>query len=368
MTIEAAKGVYDWSKMDGTISTAKRNGVDDYIFTFGGRVPAWASTDPTDPCIYNGGLKHTGQCAPPDLTALDDFTRTIVQRYCGVVKYYEPWNEPNTGFWDGTNEQLLTVVQHIYKIAKDPANCGCDKDVCVPNGGENPNSVLLSPISTLEPKNLAWLDAFLTTAGPAFPYADIASSHQYNLTKPEDAIAEVAAFRNTLSKHGLGNLDVWDSEASWGEAVPAEGQDEAAWLMRFHMAEVVAGVSRFIWYAYDNCEWGTLYVSSGCGDSLGASDTQTDAGDAYKVTQSWLLGTNLTKCLSYNNGLWMCELTRSGGYTAWMLWSDSSSTVQVTIPQNSGLSVYRDWKNDVAALPSQMTIGAQPVLLESTDL
>ena len=117
---------------------------------------------------------------PPDMNAFDNFATQLVQRYCGTVKYYEPWNEPdNPQFWDGTDAQLLTIARHTYQIAKDPANCGCTNGVCSPNGGVNPNQVLLPPISGLGPGSIAWLNSYLASAGTSYPYADIAAFHGY---------------------------------------------------------------------------------------------------------------------------------------------------------------------------------------------
>ena len=89
-----------------------------------------------------------GTCAPPDMTAFDDFAAHIVQRYCGKIKYYETWNEPDDQqYWGGNSAQLLTVYQHLFQIAKVPANCGCANGVCAPNGGADPNQVLTPAIS-----------------------------------------------------------------------------------------------------------------------------------------------------------------------------------------------------------------------------
>lgn len=367
--IQPSQGTYSWSKMDSIIATAHQNTVNDFVFSFG-MVPAWASTNPTDPCLGSDGTGNAGSCSPPDLTALDQFATNLVQRYCGVVKYYEPWSEADLKhFWDGDNQQLLTVTQHIYSIAKDPANCGCTNGVCSPNGGENPNSVLTPPISTPSSSNaLNWLKSYLSAAGATYPYADIAAFHGYGATVPEQTIAQIAQLKSIFAQAGLGNLPLWNTEASWGKITTALTDDQATWVMRYHLAQLAAGVSRFIWYAYDNCTWGTLYVNPSCGNTAGTEGSQTSAGDSYGVVQQWLLGATLSQCTTYQNGLWMCELTRSGGYTAWMVWNTSSSNVSVTIPQASGLTVYRDWQNNVNALPSTVSVSSYPMLLETTDL
>ena len=200
-----------------------------------------------------------GTCAPPDLTAFDDFATEVVQRYCGTIKYYETWNEPNdVQYWNGTNAQLLTVAQHLNQAVKNPANCGCSHGVCAPNGGPNPNHVLLPPISRITSYNLRWLDSYLSAAGAQYLYADVASFHGYGATNPEDIVTQIQSLNQTLAKHGLSNLPLWETEADWG-SVNSVGQQQASWLMRYHMALATTGVSRFLWYAYDNCSWGTLW-------------------------------------------------------------------------------------------------------------
>lgn len=163
--LEPANGQYDWTTIDGTIATAKQNAVIDFIFTLG-YVPTWASTNPTDRCGYANVL---GSCDAPDMRAFDDFTTQFVRRYCGAVQYFETWNEPNLNyFWNGTDAQLLAIAGDLYRIAKDPANCGCTNGVCSPGGGVNPNRVLLPSISNINGPNLSWLDAYLAAAGERY--------------------------------------------------------------------------------------------------------------------------------------------------------------------------------------------------------
>ena len=209
--LEPANGLYVWNKMDGTITVGQQNGVSDFIFTFG-QPPKWASTNPTDPCTDGEG---PGTCSPPDLNAYEDFATHVVQRYCGKVKYYEPWNEPNNlPFWDGDNAQMLTLARTLYRIAKDPANCGCTNGGCSPNGGVNPNKVLLPPISG-GAASIPWLDSYLASAGTVYPYADIATFHGYVWAgyPPEDIVGIVQSLRQTLAKYGLSDLELWNTEA-----------------------------------------------------------------------------------------------------------------------------------------------------------
>jgi Abnormal spindle-like microcephaly-assoc'd, ASPM-SPD-2-Hydin len=369
--IDSYEGQSNYTKMDNSIAIAQKNGVSDFIFTFG-NVPAWASTNPTDPCVGGSGA---GTCAPPNMDAFDSFATQLVQRYCGTVKYYEPWNEPsNPHFWDGTNAQLLTIAQHTYQIAKDPANCGCTNGVCSPKGGVNPNQVLLPPIAILTPADYAWLDSYLASAGTSYPYADIAAFHGYVWSgyAPEEVVSGMQLFEQIISKYGLANLPRWNTEVSWQSNASYDDQSQVSWLMRYHATQVALGIQRVVWYAYENCTWGTLWSSPLCSSTEGPADPVsqlTVAGAGYSTIEKWFSGASLTQCQQFQNGLWACELQRSGGnYSAWMLWSSTGARISVPVPGNFGLTVYRDWQNNVLTLPAQITVTQMPVLLENYDL
>jgi hypothetical protein len=360
-SLEPANGQFDWTTMDGTIAVAKQNHVSDFIFTMG-YVPSWASTQPSDPC---GPGATAGSCDAPNMEAFDSFVTQLVQRYCGVVQYYETWNEPNLSyFWNGTDAQLLNLAGNLYKIAKDPANCGCTNGACSPGGGANPNQVLLPSINSINDSDLDWLDTYLATAGPTYPYADIATFHGYGYTQPEGIVQGVAQLRQTLTKHGLASLELWDTEASWGITAAGEQEQQASWLMRFHIAQAVSGVSRFVWYAYDNCIWGSLWGSL-CGDSPDNWQGIRLPGEAYANLEDWIVGATLTHCEQYENGLWACELQRPGGYEGWILWSSNGATLTIPIPASSQLTQYRDWQNNITPLPAELAVNQMQVLVEN---
>jgi hypothetical protein len=357
-SLEPAEGQYEWSTMDGTIAVAKQNGVSDFIFTLGDG-PQWAYANPGATCDAGGA---PGPCVNPDARALAEFVTQVVQRYCGVVQYYETWNEPNWGFWNGTNAQLLAVAAQLYQIAKDPANCGCTDGICAPGGGVNPNQILLPSISSIE-GNLGWLDAYLSAAGSTYPYADIATFHGYGYAQPEQIASGVAQLERVLAKHGLSGVELWDTEASWGESSNDDQQQEASWLMRFHVMQALAGVSRFAWYAYDNCEWGTLWGPA-CGDSTDNWQGIRLPGEAYATLETWMAGTTLTHCDEYEDGLWACDLQRPGGYEGWILWVSTGNALSVPISSQLQLTQYHDWRNHVSSLPQRITVDQMPVLVD----
>ncbi|WP_170834914.1 LamG-like jellyroll fold domain-containing protein [Terriglobus roseus] len=352
--IEPSSGQFNWTNMDKTILSGTQNGTTDFIFTLG-HVPAWASSKPTDYTCSEG----PGSCDYPTMAAFDDFLTHVVQRYCGTVKYYEAWNEPdNYTFWNGTNQQLLEIASHVYSIVKSPANCAI--------GGVNPNQVLLPPVSSTGLQSLSWLDSFLAVAGSKYPYADITAFHGYGYdNSPEGITQGVAAFKQVVQRYGLGNLPIWNTEANWGTRNAYVSQDQdAAWLMRYYLAQAGTGVSRFVWYAYDNCAWGPLWGSS-CDASNKPLDSWSgirQAGLSFGVLEQWIVGKTVSECDRYQNGLWSCRVQGASGYNGWIVWSTSGS-LPVTVP--SGMTDYRDYLNNTHSVPAALTVSSLPLLLEN---
>jgi hypothetical protein len=364
--IHWARGKFDWRKLDGTIGAARANGVRDFVFTFG-NVPQWASMNPQGTCDGPAA----GSCFPPaHLADLDDFAVNLVRRYCGVITYYETWNEPSlASFWSGSNEQLLVLTRHIYEIAKDPANCGCTNGVCSPGGGTNPNKVLLPSIHTPstadDPRGPLWLQNWLDFVGRPYPYADIAAFHGYGYTDdPEDIYRGIKMTRETLARYGLEHAELWNTEASWGEHEGSTQEWGASWLMRYDIVQAAAGVSRFIWYSYDNCEWGTLWGNS-CGALRDSWTGIRAAGVAYGTVEHWLLGAKVEYCESHLDGVWACRLTRPNGYLGWAVWKGKGGETTVNVPNGLGLIQYRDWQNHKHAAGVNIVVGPMPILLEN---
>lgn len=133
--------------------------------------------------------------------------------------------------------------------------------------------------------------------------------------------------------------------------------------MRFHVAQAVSGVSRFVWYAYDNCEWGTLWGPA-CGSSTDDWQGIRLPGDAYTTLETWMAGATLTHCDQYQHGLWACELQRPGGYEGWILWDSTGTSRSVPIPNQLHLKQYHDWHNTTTSALFHRKLLSTPVLLD----
>jgi hypothetical protein len=347
--------------MDGNIQKASAHGVSDFIFTFG-YVPQWATSDPNDnTCVFPGSCD-----APANVADLDGFANALVQRYCGVIRYYETWNEPSsTMFWNGTNAQLLEIIQHIYADVKNPANCGCTNGSCSPGGGANPNKVLLPPVDS---PTSPWLENWLSYVGNPYPYADVATFHGYGYDNNPESIASGVKFLHaTLSRYGLGSAELWNTEASWGDGTLPTQDEQASWVIRYQIIQSLSGVSRFTWYAYDNCAWGTLWGGGICvglsTDPLGPHEAAT----AYSTVQQWLTGATLESCQEHTDGTWFCKLTRSGNYVSWAVWNSKGTAITLNPSAMPGLVQYRDWQNQKTVIADSVQVGSMPILIENED-
>ena len=88
------------------------------IYTFG-KTPRWASTAPDAAGVYG-----PGECAPPSISAWDQYVTAIVTNAAGRIKYWELWNEPDqANSYCGDLATMVTMAQHAYRIIKsiDPS-------------------------------------------------------------------------------------------------------------------------------------------------------------------------------------------------------------------------------------------------------
>ena len=356
--LEPTEARFDWTGLDSLISQATSNGVTSFVFTLGS-VPPWASSNPTGNC----GSSPAGQCYPPSLPAVDSFLTNFVQRECGLVTYYETWNEPNLGdFWRGTNAQLLTVAQHLNAIVKDPANCGCSDGVCSPGGGTNPNQILTPSVNSIcSDSGRQWLTDWFTLADGSGVRSDVVSFHGYEC-QPENINQEITWLRSLADEHGLRDTKIWDTEASWGKEQGSSEELEASWLMRSYVVQAASGVSRFYWYAYGSCSWGSLYGPS-CGASPDHQQGMREAGIAYGTVSKWLVGATMESCSSDEAQTWSCTLTRPNGYAGIIMWN-ANSRLQVQVPAGN-LVQYRNWQDTVSPLETTITVSPMPILLEN---
>lgn len=337
--LNPARGVYNFTYLDHFLAL---NGGRDIIYTLG-RTPQWASSNPN--AFSTDG---PGECAPPaNMSDYDNFITALATHVAGKIRYWELWNEPQAvDNYCGTIPAMVTMAQHASKIIK----------------AIDPNAMILSPAAvgfTGPNSGASWLGSFLAAGGSA--YVDIIAFHGYYTATAEDVVPAIAAFRSIMVANNVANLPMWDTESSWAGdgtlSTPATAI-QVGFLAKDYILHWSQGVSRFVWYAYDGgATWGGL---------LDADGNPTAAASAYSQTRQWLVGAVMTSPCSQTANIWTCGLTRSGGYSAEIVWA-AGSTANFTAPK--GFTVYRDLAGIVHPISGpQISITDQPILLESVDI
>ena len=277
-----APGQYNFAPLNAFI---KANPGREIVYTFG-KTPQWASTSPAAP-----GPFGSGRCAPPTISAWDQYVTEVVINSAGRIKYWELWNEPDQkASYCSDLSSLVVMAQHAYAIIRKI----------------DPSAMVLSPSATGE-AGAAWFKSFLKAGG--LHTFDIVAFHGYEGTKAERINAVVDDFRRVMSRNNLGALPLWDTECSWGNTDIGDDAHRAAFLSKYFFLQWSKGVDRVLWYAYDaNPEWGRL---------IDANGNSLPSGRAYGETYKWIVGAILTQpCAQDKSGTWTCSISRSGGYQA----------------------------------------------------
>ena len=326
-----AAGQYNFAPLNTFIATNQSRETQ-ILYTFG-RTPQWASTRPDATGPYG-----PGQCAPPILSAWDQYVTAAVTNVAGRIKYWELWNEPDqTASYCGDIPSMVTMAQHAYAIIKSI----------------DPSATVLSPAASGEAGS-TWFDSFLTAGG--LNTFDVVAFHGYGGAQAEQINAIVDDYRLVMSRHNLSALPLWDTECSWAESSIGDDAHRAAFLSKYFFLQWSRGVDRVLWYAYDgNPQWGRL---------IDATGNLLPSGVAYGESYKWIVGATLTQpCTQDQSGTWTCSIKRPGGYQAEILWNSTVSTNAKAPPQ---MKEYRDVGGGVNPIVNG-TVPVQnlPILLET---
>ncbi len=336
--IETAAGVYDWKKMDSTMSKAQAQHVD-VLYTFGD-TPKWAGSIPAgSPC---GPVGSYSCSAPKDLktdgTGTDkyfsDFVTAIVERYKGQIAYYELWNEPDcTCFWAGNQAQLV-------RMGKDAAAIIRSKD---------PNAKIISP-SGHGPTMKTWFDGYIAAGGAA--NFDIVNAHLRGKgtgepnSVPESFLAMYADLTAETAKRNLTKLPVWDDEHGIKPEDNMTNPDLlAGYVARSLLLRAGVGIQRQYVYTWDHNLQGN------------------ESGTAWNVVAGWLIGHTISACTAKGT-VYTCNL--DNGQAVWdtskTCSNGSCGTSKYTYP--AGYTKQTDLTGKKTSISGgTVSIGYKPILL-----
>ncbi|WP_043583060.1 hypothetical protein [Geminisphaera colitermitum] len=104
--IQPARDQWRWELMDDMLATFDAFNIECQVLL--AYTPAWAA-DPSLVADKKDNNRNITRSAP-DLEAWRTFVSTFSTRYKGRIPLWEPWNEPDLGFWRGTTEQYIELA------------------------------------------------------------------------------------------------------------------------------------------------------------------------------------------------------------------------------------------------------------------
>ena len=352
--IERSKGVYDWSLLDAWVMTAQQHGVS-FHYTNDG-VPAWAVADRST-CAPSS-IDSVLDCnAPPmNIQDWDDFVTALVTRYKGKITYYELWNEPDNQYWLAgakshtkpgamKTSDMVMLTKHAHDIIRRI----------------DPNAKIISP--SFHGSGEWFMDQYYAAGGVTD--VDIVSIHGYpesGKITPEGSISNhVNRLLPIISKYGLQNKPLWDTEIAWSDQsnnAITDPDEQSAFVARSLLLHWSRGLTRIYWYAWDHgANIGTLWDPKN-----GAHK----AANAYNQVQMWMIGATMSApcAVGIDQTTWSCGLTRPG-YKAIVVWNTRGDTFY-TPP--SEFKQYRILDGG-AALPvtRAIKIGEKPLIVETSN-
>ena len=282
------------------------------ILTLGG-TPQWASMRPTERCPYGWGCA----AAPANLDHWRAYVRAVARAFAGRIECYETWNEVSfptdpelvrvgaqgeAHFFSGTPAELAALQRAAFEEIRraDPSAC------------------VLSPSFHVSGDWNRKLDRFLAAGGAR--YFDKLSWHFYFGDLPEDTRRVAGEVRSVLSRHGLAEIEIWNTEVGIPFALKRAGRGPAefrefvfAHTLRTYLANLASGVSRVYWYAWDNGEFGLSREKSGVG---------TLALEAARASIELLRGVQAVSCPGASVvAVWRCEIRYLDGSARELVWS-----------------------------------------------
>jgi hypothetical protein len=103
-SVQPREGQWQWQGVDEYVAQLERVGLRPQPLMHGSA--RWAAK---------------GHTSPPRLDAWRQFCAAMAQRYRGRVEFWEIWNEPDIGFFDGTVEEYIAIQRAAYEAIKSAA-------------------------------------------------------------------------------------------------------------------------------------------------------------------------------------------------------------------------------------------------------
>ncbi|MDH7480923.1 MAG: glycosyl hydrolase [Armatimonadota bacterium] len=297
--INKAPGVFEWSNADSEIrDICDRLKAD--ILVILGYTPEWASSGPNKEPSY----------PPRNLSDWSNFVGRIVSRYKNRIKYWEVWNEPDIGFWQGTVEQYADLVKSAYVAAKR-----ADPDCKIVLGGTA--GVNLPFIEQIYEQGVG--QYFDILAVHPYQWGDIFDDRWFN--------SQLRDLRQLMQKWGDGHKEIWLTELGWSTGDKSITEEVQARLLAQAMITAYTltdvNVTKYFWFCVK--DWG------GPGYGLIRPDgSRKPAFNAYRTVISALKDAEYLYSIPNDN--LRCHMFCKQGREMLAVWSPDRETHEFKLP------------------------------------
>jgi hypothetical protein len=240
--LEQKQDVWDFSSLDANIALAQQNNVSDIILVLWG-TPGWAASSFSE---NDAAWLGPGSASPPNnFDDWDDYVRTIVDRYRGIVSAYEIGNEPNASmFWRGTLLELGELTARAAKIIKET----------------DPEATVIAPapalIGVADVRNYA---KYWTVFDEAGEYIDVVGIHWYPVNEGAGGLNKIMkSVRQNLKGTSLEQKPVWVTEINYRFSKPQSSLRLKNLPKNTARVASRVGVERLYWYAWTDMKIGDM--------------------------------------------------------------------------------------------------------------
>ncbi|MBN2150807.1 MAG: hypothetical protein JW839_05165, partial [Candidatus Lokiarchaeota archaeon] len=295
--------------------------------------------------VYGWGWWPNNKALPrEDWPYYYNFTKAFVSKYAGTLKYYEIWNEPNIGFWTGSDDDFFEFSQELASIVRM----------------NDPSAVIISPgIVGPEVEYLDKMVAYYGLQNFSDTY-DIIAYHAYSGKNAEILVQKMADVKEWMADHHMSGKPVWITEIGMstavatneqiGTALVAENERyQATQVLKVYAESIPANISGVFWYCQNDwcdvndTEGEGRFGLMGCTNKTSYTYGLKPSGYAY-----WRLNQLIQNGTCFPNGVsikapaggkvWAAYFFTARNTTVLVLWSQNTATAATVslIPPATG--------------------------------
>ncbi|HEY8304213.1 MAG TPA: hypothetical protein VIG42_06455 [Solirubrobacteraceae bacterium] len=210
--VESQKGVFNWTKFDQLVATAKTNGIT--ILPVVDYAPSWAS--------------------PSDATDYAAFVKIAVQRYgpgtTANLRWWELWNEPYFSYaWSGKTPEPMAYGRDALAAAEAAKSVSSSVKLLISADYQDSAQVGSTSWET------SWIDDMFSAAPTLGKFIDGVSVHPYG-DDPALPLAKLGGWKDAFGNWAFQRIDTirakflahsvnvpfWITEAGWSTAEVSE--------------------------------------------------------------------------------------------------------------------------------------------------